>query len=135
MPIIDHVGIAVNSLEAAIPRWTALLGTPPTNEQLVESERVRIAFFGEGAGRIELLEPTDVKSAIARHLESRGEGVHHVCLLVKDLDTSLREAADAGAAPIPPAVREGSEGARVSFLHPRSVGGILIELREPAEPD
>jgi len=135
VPIIDHVGIAVNSLETAIPRWTALLGAPPVQEQVVESESVRVAFFGQGAGRIELLEPMDAKSSIARHLESRGEGVHHVCLVVEDLDAALLRAADAGAEPIPPQIRLGSEGGRVSFLHPRGLGGVLLELREPPAID
>jgi len=135
VPIIDHVGIAVNSLGTAIPRWTALLGMPPVKERLVEEEKVRVAFFGQGAGRIELLESTDGDSAIARHLALRGEGIHHVCLLVADLDAALLRAVDAGADPIPPDIRHGSEGSRVAFLHPRGVGGVLLELREPSDGD
>ncbi|MDH3735358.1 MAG: methylmalonyl-CoA epimerase, partial [Gemmatimonadota bacterium] len=125
VPIIDHVGIAVNSLETAIPRWTALLGMPVSGEEVVPGESVRVAFFGSGAGRVELLEPTGPDSAIARHLVRRGEGVHHVCVRVADLDHSLADLAAAGVEPIPPAIRIGAEGARVSFLHPRSMGGVL----------
>ena len=135
VPIIDHVGIAVNSLQTAIPRWTALLGIPPAEEERIESEDVRVAFFGEGPGRIELLEPTGVKSPIARHLESRGEGVHHVCVRVPDLDAAVRHAADAGLEPIPPTIRPGADGSRVAFLHPRSMGGVLLELRESTVPE
>lgn len=135
MPIIDHVGIAVNSLDSAVPRWTAILGSPPSGREEVASEGVRVAFFGEGAGRAELLEPTGPDSPIARHLERRGPGIHHVCLRVPDLEAALDRAEAEGAEPIPPRTRTGAEGGRIAFLHPRSVGGILIELREaPAEP-
>jgi methylmalonyl-CoA/ethylmalonyl-CoA epimerase len=130
VPIIDHVGIAVNSLESALPRWTAILGLEAAGEEVVASEGVRVAFFGSGPGRIELLEPTTGDSPVARHLERRGEGVHHVCVLVSDLAASVDRLADAGVTPIAPAIREGAEGARVSFLHPRSTGGVLLELRE-----
>ena len=133
VPIIDHVGIAVNSLENAIPRWTAVLGSEPAGEELVVSEGVRVAFFGEGSGRVELLEPMDADSPIARHLDRRGEGVHHVCLAVDDLDATLADLRSQGVEPIPPAVRGGSEGSRVSFLHPRTMGGVLLELRESGE--
>ena len=130
VPIIDHVGIAVNSLESAIPRWAAILGGPPTGDEVVPSEKVRVAFFGTGDGRIELLEPTAPDSPIARHLERRGEGIHHVCLSVNDLEATLVKLLAKGVEPIPPGVRTGAGGARVAFLHPRSMGGVLLELRE-----
>jgi len=130
VPIIDHVGIAVNSIEAAVSGWSALLGGPPTGEERVESEGVRVAFFGSGHGRIELLEPLDGDSPIARHLERRGPGVHHVCLEVPDLEATLRRAEDEGWTAIPPAIRSGAEGVRVSFLDPRTTRGVLLELRE-----
>ncbi|MDX1393758.1 MAG: methylmalonyl-CoA epimerase [Gemmatimonadota bacterium] len=130
VPIIDHVGIAVNSLEMAVPLWTAMLGREPAGEETVESEQVRVAFFGDGAGRVELLEPTGPESAIARHLERRGEGVHHVCVRVPDLDDSIGRLRASDIEPIPPAIREGAEGARVAFIHPRATGGVLLELRE-----
>lgn len=130
VPIIDHVGIAVNSIEAAVSGWTALLGVPPAGEERVESEGVRVAFFGSGPGRIELLEPLGVESPIARHLARRGPGVHHVCLAVPDLEGALTRVEEEGWSPIPPPIRTGSEGARIAFLHPRTTGGILLELRE-----
>jgi methylmalonyl-CoA/ethylmalonyl-CoA epimerase len=131
VPIIDHVGIAVNSLDEAVPRWAAILGQEPSGTESVDSEQVRIAFFGHRAfGRIELLEPTAPTSSIARHLATRGAGIHHVCLRVTDLDEALRKAGTAGVSPIPPAVRRGASGARIAFFHPRATGGILIELRE-----
>lgn len=127
---IDHVGIAVNSLEEAVPLWRGVLGEPPAGREEVEGEKVRVAFFGEGAGRVELLEPTAPDSAVARHLERRGEGVHHVCLRVEDLEAAVERAVDGGAELVPPGVREGAGGHRVAFLHPRTTGGVLLELSE-----
>jgi len=135
VPIIDHVGIAVNSLETAVPKWAALLGREPAGEEAVPSESVRVAFFGTGPGRVELLEPTAPDSPIGRHLEARGEGLHHVCVRVPDLESALREAEAAGVQAVPPPIRGGAEGARVSFLHPRTTGGVLVELREDASEE
>ncbi|MFV1986661.1 MAG: methylmalonyl-CoA epimerase [Gemmatimonadota bacterium] len=135
VPIIDHVGIAVNSLEAAVPRWTAMLGVPPGGEEVVSTEGVRVAFFGDGAGRVELLAPIAPDSPIAHHLERRGEGVHHVCVRVPDLVAALDRLHESGIEPIQPAIRGGAEGTRVSFLHPGSTGGVLLELRESPEDE
>ncbi len=130
MPIIDHIGIAVNSLREAVPLYEAMLGREAAGFEEVETERVRVAFFGEGAGRIELLEATDPGSPIARFIDRHGPGLHHVCLLVVDLESALERALDAGASLIEPGLRTGAEGTRVAFLHPRSTGGVLLELRE-----
>lgn len=130
VPIIDHVGIAVNSLDEALPLYEALLGDAATGIEVVASEAVRVAFFGVGAGRVELLEPTDSSSPIAGFLERRGPGLHHVCLRVADLDEALERAARTGATVIPPGARIGAGGRRVAFLHPRSSGGVLLELAE-----
>jgi methylmalonyl-CoA/ethylmalonyl-CoA epimerase len=138
VPIIDHVGIAVNSLEGAIPLYAALLGQEPAGEETIPSESVRVAFFGEGAGRVELLEPTSSASPIARFIARRGPGLHHICLRVADLDAALRYAAETGAVAIPPGPRTGAAGTRVAFLHPKSTHGLLIELVEvsaEADPD
>lgn len=130
MPIIDHLGIAVNSLEASIPLYAALLGENPGGLEEVPAERVRVAFFGQGPGRVELLEPTGQESPIAAFLSRRGPGLHHVCLRVTDVEAALARAAAAGATVVPPGIRTGAEGRRVAFLHPRSAGGVLIELTE-----
>jgi methylmalonyl-CoA/ethylmalonyl-CoA epimerase len=127
---IDHIGIAVKSLSEAVPIWTAILGRNVSGEEDVPAESVRVAFFGEGAGRIELLESTDPDSPIARHLEKRGPGVHHVCLAVADLEAALESAEAAGLEVLSPRVRTGAGGHRVAFLHPRTAGGVLIELSE-----
>ncbi|WP_419948533.1 methylmalonyl-CoA epimerase [Candidatus Palauibacter sp.] len=133
-PIIDHVGIAVNSLREAAARWTAILGEPPSGEETVPAEGIRAAFFGEGPGRIELLEPLAPGSPIARFLERRGPGIHHLCVRVADLDAAVARAEDAGAEAIPPRLRTGAGGARIAFLHPRALGGVLLELREEPAP-
>jgi methylmalonyl-CoA/ethylmalonyl-CoA epimerase len=130
VPKIDHLGIAVNSLKASVPLYAALLGENPEAQEDVPSEGVRIAFFGTGTGRIELLESTREDSAIAAFLARRGPGLHHVCIVVVDLDEALRRARGAGADVLPPGVRIGAEERRVAFLHPRTAGGVLIELAE-----
>ena len=131
MPKIDHLGIAVNSLDASVPLYAALLGENPKGREEVPSEGVRVAFFGTGSGRIELLEPMSDASPIAAFLARRGPGLHHVCLEVADLDRALERAREAGAEVIPPEIRPGAEGRRVAFLHPRPTG-VLIELAESA---
>lgn len=132
-PIIDHVGIAVNSLREAVPQWSAILGQPPSGEETVPSEGIRATFFGEGSGRIELLTPLTPESPIARFLDRRGPGIHHVCVRVDDLEVALAGAEAAGAEAIPPRIRLGAGGARIAFLHPRSLKGVLLEMREDPE--
>ncbi|MYG19732.1 MAG: methylmalonyl-CoA epimerase [Gemmatimonadales bacterium] len=131
--MIDHVGIAVNSLQEAVPRWSAVLGQPPSGEETVPSEGIRATFFGEGVGRIELLAPLTPESPIARFLDRRGPGIHHVCVCVDDLEVALADAEAAGAETIPPRIRVGAGGARIAFLHPRSLKGVLLEMREDPE--
>lgn len=130
MAIIDHIGIAVNSLADALPLYRGLLGLNDVEVQEVPSEGVRVALLGRGVGRIELLEPLDEASPVARFLARRGPGIHHLCLQVPNLESALMRARDAGAEPITPEVRVGAGGSRVAFLHPRSAGGVLLELRE-----
>jgi methylmalonyl-CoA epimerase len=129
---IDHIGIAVNSLQSAIPVFEAMLGENPAGRESVPSEHVEVAFFGHGEGRIELLEPSGPGSPVAKFLERRGPGLHHVCLRVADIDDTLARLARSGILPIPPGVRAGAEGGRVAFLHPRDCGGVLLELVAPA---
>jgi methylmalonyl-CoA/ethylmalonyl-CoA epimerase len=127
---IDHIGIAVNSLRQAVSLYAAVLGENPAGEETVPDEHVRVAFFGSGAGRIELLEPTHPESAVARFIENRGPGIHHLCITVPDLDEALERAREAGLELVPPGARRGAGGNPVAFLHPRSSGGVLIELSE-----
>lgn len=130
MDSIDHIGIAVNSLGEAIPAFAALLGQNPSDELEVPSEHVRVAFFGDSTGRVELLEPTDEDSPIARHLARRGPGVHHICFRTRELELALQRAEANGMKAIEPRIRTGADGRRVAFLHPRSTSGVLIELVE-----
>lgn len=133
---IDHIGIAVNSLRASIPLFSALLGEDPSGEETVPAEGVNVAFFGHGPGRIELLEPQGSRSPIGRFLERRGPGLHHVCLSVDNLRAALDRLAEYGIAPIPPGLRPGAGGSDVAFLHPRDTGGVLVELAQtPSEAD
>jgi methylmalonyl-CoA/ethylmalonyl-CoA epimerase len=127
---IDHIGIAVNSLEEAVPAFSALLGTNASSEQEVPGEAVRLAFFGEGPGRIELLEPTGPESPVARFLERRGPGVHHICLAVPNFEATLARCEAEGMQVLAPRIREGAGGQRVAFLHPKTTSGTLVELTE-----
>ena len=91
---------------------------------------MRVAFFGEGVGRVELLEPTAPDSPIARFIAKRGTGLHHICLSVPDLESAVERARDRGAELIEPGIRIGAGGHRVAFLHPATAGGVLLELCE-----
>jgi methylmalonyl-CoA/ethylmalonyl-CoA epimerase len=125
---IDHLGIAVPSLEAAARAFEALgFRVEATHE--VPGEKVRAAFLPVGESHLELLEPTDPESTIGRFLEKRS-GLHHVCVLVDDLDAALAEMRARGVELVGEAPRAGAEGCRVAFVHPRSAGGVLLELKE-----
>lgn len=125
---IDHLGIAVRSIAEAAQAYQAL-GFRVEAEHEVESERVKTAFLPIGETHLELLEPTDAGSVIARFLEKRS-GLHHVCLLVDDLDGALRELKQRGVALIDETPRAGAGGCRVAFVHPRAAAGVLLELKE-----
>lgn len=127
---LDHVGIAVADLDDAIPIWTALTGGEPWGREVVPAQRVEVVFIGRGVGRVELLAPTSADSAIARFLERRGPGLHHLCYAVPDLERALAEHIAAGAEAIDREPRPGAHGHLVAFLHPRSAGGVLVELLE-----
>lgn len=127
---IDHIGIAVRSLEDALPFWTEALGLKVAGVENVDTEEVKVAFLNTGSSRIELLEPTHESSTIARHLEKRGRGIHHLTLRVEDLDSVLIRARERGAEVLGSGARPGAGGSRVAFLHPKSTGGVLLELVE-----
>lgn len=128
---IDHVGIAVRSIEEARVFWEAL-GLAITEIEEVPQEGVRVAMIPVGASRIELLEPTREDSPVARFLATRGPGIHHLCLASDDVladDAGLRTA---GVKLLRSEPTTGAGGARVQFVHPKSAGGVLVELSEPA---
>ena len=125
---IDHLGIAVPDLAAAVKAYEALgLTVGATHE--VPTEKVRTAFLPVGESRLELLEPTDPTSVIARFLEKR-TGLHHVCVLVDDIDAALAELKGRGVPLIDEAPRIGAGGCRVAFVHPKGAQGVLFELKE-----
>jgi len=127
---IDHLGIAVPSLAEAVKAYEALGFTVQSTEE-VPTEKVRVAFLPVGESRLELLEPTDTGSVIARFLEKRS-GLHHVCVLVEDIDAALAELRARGVALVDETPRPGAGGSRVAFVHPRAAGGVLLELKEQA---
>ena len=125
---VDHLGIAVPDLEAALRVYRAL-GFEVESVHEVPTEKVRAAFLPVGESRLELLEPTDPGSVIARFLEKRS-GLHHVCVLVEDIEKALSDLKAAGASLIDEKPRPGAGGSRVAFVHPRSAAGVLLELKE-----
>jgi methylmalonyl-CoA/ethylmalonyl-CoA epimerase len=127
---IDHLGIAVPSLDAAVAAYEAL-GFRVEARHDVPTEKVRTAFLPVGESHLELLEPTDPSSAIARFLEKRS-GLHHVCVLVDDLEQALAEMKARGVPVIDETPRIGAGGCRVAFVHPKGAAGVLLELKESA---
>lgn len=125
---LDHVGVAVDSLATAIAELEPVLGATATPAEVVADQGVRVRFLGEGPGRLELLEATSADSPIARHLERRGPGLHHLAFRVPDLEDALRRLDAAGVRLIDRQPRPGAGGHLVAFLHPRSTAGVLIEL-------
>lgn len=125
---LDHIGIAVPSLATALPLYELLTGAPGSLPEAVPAQRVTVVFVGTGQGRIELIEPAGADSPIARFLERRGPGLHHLAYRTADIDRTLAACIAAGLEPIDRAPRPGAHGSRVAFLHPRSTGGVLIEL-------
>lgn len=131
---LDHIGIAVSALDARLPLYRDLIGLPLAATEEVPTEGVRAAFLPAGRTRLELLEPTRPDATLARHLERRGEGVHHLCFEVDDLDAALARLQDAGLQLVGDGARPGAEGRRVAFVHPKGTGGVLIELRSRPAP-
>ncbi len=128
---IDHLGIAVRDLDRAEALFGALLGQAPGPRERVESEGVDVSFFRTGESRFELLAPTRPDSPIQAALDKRGEGLHHVCLAVDDIDAEVARLRAAGFQLVGEAPRPGAGGCRVAFVHPKSAGGLLIELSQP----
>jgi len=131
---VEHIGIAVRSIEEANARYTELFGVGPYKEEFVESEGVRTSFFRSGPNKIELLEATRPDSAIARFIEQRGEGMHHIAFAVEDIHTEMERLRDAGFRLLNEAPKKGADNKWVCFVHPRSVHGVLIELCQEREP-
>jgi methylmalonyl-CoA/ethylmalonyl-CoA epimerase len=128
---IDHLGIAVRSLAEVVPYYEKALGLPCEHQEEVPSQKVRTAFFRLGEVHLELLEPTDPESPIAKFLEKNGEGIHHVAFATDDIGAQLSRAAGAGCRLIHEQPFEGAGGKWVAFLHPKSTHGVLTEFCMP----
>ena len=127
---VDHIGIAVRSLEAHIPFYRDVLGLKFLGVETVEDQKVRTAIFAAGETRIELLEPTSDDSPISGFLEKRGEGIHHIAYRSNHLQAELENLKAKGIRLIDEQPRPGADGSRIAFIHPRSSGKILTELCE-----
>lgn len=128
---IEHIGIAVESIEAALPYFEQVLGLKCYNIEEVADQKVKTAFIKCGEVKLELLEATSPESAVAKFIEKRGQGVHHVAFAVEDgVQNALDQAAEVGIRLIDKAPRGGAEGLQIAFLHPKSTIGILTELCE-----
>jgi methylmalonyl-CoA/ethylmalonyl-CoA epimerase len=125
---IEHLGIAVKDIEAGNALYTKLLGVPPYKQEMVESEGVRTSFFKAGPNKIELLEATSPDSPIAKFIEKRGEGIHHVAYAVSDIAAEMDRLKSEGFRLLNEAPKEGADNKWVCFLHPKDAGGTLIEL-------
>jgi methylmalonyl-CoA/ethylmalonyl-CoA epimerase len=131
---IHHVAIVVRDIDSALGMYRDTLGLPVELVLPIESDGVTIAFLGIGESKIELVQPTDPETGVARFLEKKGEGFHHVCVETPDVDATLAELAGQGVELIDGVARKGAEGP-VAFLHPRSCNGVLVELiEEPGGP-
>jgi methylmalonyl-CoA/ethylmalonyl-CoA epimerase len=127
---LDHVGIAVADLEAALRFYRDALGLEIETPEEVASQRVRAHFIPAGEAALELLEATAPDSPIAKYLEKRGPGLHHITLRVDDIDAALAQLKARGVRLIDDRPREGAHGSRVAFIHPASAHGVLVELKQ-----
>lgn len=127
---LDHIGIAVSDLDESIALYTTLHGTPPSHVTTVAGEQVRVAFFPVGPTNIELLAATHNDSPIAHFIAKRGPGLHHICYATVHFDAMIAELTAAGLTPVARKSTTGANGHRVMFFHPKSTGGVLIELLE-----
>ena len=127
---IEHIGIAVKSLDEAIPYWENVLGLKCYNIEEVADQKVKTAFFKVGQTKIELLESTSEDGTIAKFIEKKGAGVHHVAFAVEGVEEALADAESKGVQLIDKAPRKGAEGLSIAFLHPKSTFGVLTELCE-----
>jgi methylmalonyl-CoA/ethylmalonyl-CoA epimerase len=125
---IEHIGIAVSDLEQAVNTYEKLLGVKCYAIEEVADQHVRTAFFKVGETKIELLESTGPEGPIAKFIAKRGEGIHHIALAVGEAKEALNSAAGLGFTLIDQDPREGAEGLKIGFLHPRSTHGVLVEI-------
>ena len=134
MDKIEHIGIAVKALDVSIPLFEKLLNTDCYKKELVETEQVMTAFFRLGESKIELLASQSPDSAIARFIEKKGEGIHHIAFAVNDIEAEMKRLTTEGFTVMDESPRPGADNKMVCFLHPKSTGGILVELCMEKKP-
>lgn len=127
---IEHIGIATHTLDDALSFWRDALGLKVVHTEEVEEQKVRVAMLPVGEPRIELLEPTSEDSPVAKFLEKRGAGIHHIAVRVDDIRAALERLKGSGARLIDETPRVGADGCLVAFVHPSSANGVLLELVE-----
>lgn len=125
---IDHIGIAVRDIEAAIKTYEKILNRRCTKREIVESEKVDTAFFQTGQSKVELLGATDPESVIKKYIDKRGEGLHHVAFEVDNIDSEISRLKNEGFTLLTESPKKGADNKRVVFLHPKDGNGVLIEL-------
>jgi methylmalonyl-CoA/ethylmalonyl-CoA epimerase len=130
---IDHIGVATDDLDGAIALYEGTLGMPVAHRETVESQGVEAALLDVGDGHVELLRPLGPDTPVGKYLDKRGPGLHHVAYAVEDIEGVLGKLRDAGIELIDSEPRVGIRDSRVAFVHPRSTGGVLTEIVEPAE--
>ena len=128
MKKIEHIGIAVKNIENATKIYTSLLGSSPYKMEEVKSEGVKTSFFKTGDSKIELLEATNLDSPIAKFIEKRGEGVHHIAFAVDDIQSEIARLKKEGFIVLNETPKKGADNKLVAFLHPKSTAGVLVEL-------
>jgi len=132
---IDHVGVAVESIDDALALYETVLGMPLVHRETVSEQGVDAALLDVGDGHVELLQPLNADTAVGKFLARRGPGLHHVAYRVPDVTETLRRLTEAGMRLIDEQPRTGIRGSRVAFLHPASTGGVLTEIVQPAGED
>lgn len=127
---VDHIGIAVNSIEEVKKLYTDILGIPHAGSETVEEQKVTTAFFPVGDTEVELLESTSPQGPVAKFIEAKGQGVQHIAFRVDNIERALEELRAKGIRLIDEKPRKGAGGAKIAFLHPKSTFGVLVELSE-----
>ncbi len=130
---IDHIGVATDDLDGALALYEGTLGMPVAHRETVESQGVEAVLLDVGDGHVELLRPLGPETPVGKYLDQRGPGLHHVAYAVADIDGTLGKLRDSGIELIDAEPRQGIRDSRVAFLHPRSTGGVLTEIVEPAD--
>lgn len=127
---IDHLGIAVSSIDKKKNFWTDVLGLQLQGTETIEEQKVTTAFLPVGESEVELLESTSKEGPVAKYIEKKGEGIQHVAFRVENIESALEELKEKGIALIDQVPRKGAGGAKIAFLHPKATSGVLVELCE-----